>query len=195
MIRLPIFILLWAGMLAIKIPVAFLGLAVVPLMHRYRHDNYSSLPWWTRPWANIEDWHGQMNSHQYSLPRWYVDKHGIGFRQFYRYHAIRNPAAGLRSFEWLDLDITPHLVEYWTPQFFAVYEPHRLRNVNRKSAGYFAWQGWRAGMKFIHIWNNEHHLVLKLGWRVEPNDVSDTDVSELDRDSSFATKFLPYRKG
>ncbi len=194
--RAPFFILMWALFIIIKIPVALLGLVVIAYMHRYRHDDYSGLPAWTRPWANPEDWHGQVNTFQYSLPRWYVDKHGIGFRQFWRYHAIRNPANGLRSFELLDLDIVPDLVRFVTPERHNRYEPKRARAWGAKTIGYIAWQGFRAGFKLVHIWNDERHLVIKIGWRVEPQDACDDSIQTIGmEDASFATKFIPYRKG
>jgi len=194
MIKLPIFILMWAGMLAIKIPTWLLGFVMVLFLHKYRHKNYDTLPWWTRPWANPEDWEGQSNSGTYSLPDWYIEKHGVGFRQFYQYHAIRNPANGLRSFELLDLDIAPEKVRFITKLEAWPYEPAIIRGMFLKSNWYFAWQGYRAGFKYIRIWNDERHFVMKFGWRVEPRDATDT-VDSPDEDSSFATKFLPYRKG
>ena len=182
-------------MLAIKIPAALLGFIVIPLMHVYRHTKYDDLPWWTRPWANPEDWEGQVNSDQYSLPKWYVDSRGVGFKQFYQYHAIRNPANGLRSFELLDLDIVPALVKYKTNIVLKRYEPNALRSVKIKTAWYFAWQGYRSGLKIIHIWNDERHLVIKFGWRVEPKDATSEIVNIGTEDASFAGKILPYRKG
>jgi len=202
MIRLPVFILLWIGFLLIKAPTAFAGLFVVPLMWRYKHTHYSFLPWWTRPWANPEDWKGGESTFLSSLPKWWVDKNGTTFRSWYRYHAIRNPANGLRSFELLDLDIDPDLVRYKTDLELLRYEPTVLRrhnlggiDANIKTAWYLAWQGWQAGFKVVHIWSDTHHLVIKLGWRIEPADAFGEDENIGTEDASFASKFLLYRKG
>ena len=195
MIKLPIFILMWAIFLAIKIPVVILGLVVVPLMYVHRLTNYVDLPWWTRPWANPEDWHGQVNTHSNSLPKWWVLKEGVSMKSFYQYHAIRNPANGLRSIELLDLDVTPDLVRFKTNRKMGRYEPRPMRLSEIDTAWYFAWQGFRAGFKIVHIWNDERHLVIKFGWRVEPRDALDKEVTELKKDASFATKFLFYREG
>ncbi len=181
-------------MVVIKIPTVILGLIVIPFMHVYRHVDYDRLPIWTRPWSNPEDWEGQVNTDQYSLPAWWVKAHGIGFKQFYQYHAIRNPANGLRSFEWLDLDIDPKQVKYKTNIVMKRYEPVSIRKAKYRTAWYFAWQGFRAGFKIIHIWNDERHLVIKFGWRVDPVDATG-EASELKKDSSFAGKILVYRKG
>ncbi len=221
MIRLPIFILMWAGFIAIEafpllvaapfaaylewswwvyflpIGVAPLGLIVVPFMYAHRYTNYNDLPKWTRPWANPEDWQGQVNHHSESLPRWWVESKGNTFKAWYKYHAIRNPANGLRSIEWLDLDVTPDLVRFRTSSMIKnlAYEPAPLRRCELKTAWYFAWQGYRAGFKIVHIWSDTHHLVIKFGWRVEPSDALDREVTELKKDTSFATKFLFKREG
>ena len=195
MIKLPIFILMWIVMLAIKIPTVLLGLLMVLLLYPYRNTDYSNLPFWTRPWANPEDWEG-MGTGNNSLPIWWVKSRGNTFKCFYRYHAIRNPANGLRSFEWLDLDITPDLIKYKTNIVLKRYEPGVLRKSPNipQTVWYLAWQGFRAGFKLIHIWSNERHLVIKFGWRIEPRNATD-EVSKLEEDSSFASKILLYRKG
>lgn len=196
MLKLPIFILLWFGFMLIKLPTALTGVLVVPFMWRYRTTHFIYLPWWTRPWANPEDWEGGEGSDYDSLPRWWIVSHGVEFKSWWHYHAIRNPANGLRSFESLDLDIDPDKVEYYTPHFFSVYEPHRLRNVGMRNAGYLAWQGWKAGMKYIHIWSDTRHAVIKLGWRVEPVDALNDGGGGIGiEDASFASKVLLYRKG
>ena len=194
MIKLPIFILMWLMMIVIKIPTALLGFVMIPLLYPYRNDHYDTLPWWTRPWANPEDWEGYGNGNN-SLPNWWVISRGNTFKNFYRYHAVRNPANGLRSFEILDLDIVPEKVRYKTDLVLSRYEADIARDLNEKTIGYFAWQGFRAGFKVVHIWNDERHLNIMFGWRIEPSDA----VSKADNigihDASFASKFLFYREG
>jgi len=212
-LRLPVFIIIWLVFLIfIKLPVNFIGLFVVPFMWKYRNVDYNKLPWWTRLWSNLEDWQGQINHYQSSLPKWWVLAHGTDFKSFWLYHAWRNGGDGLRSIEWLDLDMDPKKVEYWTSEYFARYEPVVLRGWELKTVGYLAWQGWQAGMKFIHIWPDKKrdlkiwkwtlikagpkHFVMKWGWRVEPSDAVNPHRTEiLTDDASFASKFLPYRNG
>lgn len=196
LVRLPIFAGLWALFLAIKVPTIATGWVMVAALARYRDRDYADLPWWTRPWSNLEDWRGQVNHYQGCLPRWWVLEHGVGFWSFYRYHALRNGADGLRSFEWLDLDVDPARVRYWTPEFFVRYEPAQARAAHKRTIGYIAWQGLRAGTKVVRIWSDERHLVIKLGWRVEPNDAHDPyGPPELHQNEGFSTKFLAYRRG
>lgn len=197
--RLAVFVPVWALFLAIKIPTLVAGLVVVPFLYRYRAVDYADLPWFTRPWANFEDHQGGIHGVPgASLPQWWIDREGAGFWSFYRYHAIRNPANGLRSFEWLDLDVEQERVRYWTPRYLAFYEPFYARplKVGPRSYGYIAWQGVRAGVKFVHHWNAERHLVFKFGWRVEPRDAHEAPrAPELSDDAGFATKLLLYRRG
>ncbi len=160
MIRLPMFMLFWAAFVALKLVTIALGLGVVPFLWEYRDVLYARLPDWTRPWSNPEDWYGGPKTYERtSLPKWWVDKKGSGFGSFYHYHAIRNPANGLRSFEAFDLDIEMDRVKYVTPRLFSYYEPWHMRNVNADSqldpvntSGYVCWQGFRAGVKFVHLW-------------------------------------------
>jgi hypothetical protein len=195
LLKLPIFMLAWLGVLAVKIPTALSGFLIVPFLYKYRDVNYENLPSWTRPWANPEDWEGRGNGSS-SLPIWWIKLHGESLKSFYHYHAIRNPANGLRSYEWLDADIDPSLVEWSTNYYMPRYEPSTLRKVEKKTIWYIAWVGYRAGIKIIHIWNDERHLVIKFGWRIEPSDRHETDTDTLGlKDASFASKILFYRKG
>ena len=223
MIRLPIWIFMWLLMVSIKafpllliapfgayfydyslwwmilpVGVAPLGLVVVPLLYRYRNTDYSQLPFWTKPWANPEDWQGQSpdGNDVGSLPRWWIKREGDDFKAWWRYHAIRNPANGLRSYELLDLTIVPEKLEYRTNLYMDRYDVSKVRELNKKTVWYVCWQGWQMGFEIIHIWNDEHHLNLKWGWRCEPNDKNATDLDKLGiKDASFASKTLFYRKG
>lgn len=227
-LRLPVFIMLWILFIAIKLPVWILGWVVIPLMWGYRYTLYRNLPWWTRPWANPEDWLGGPQSYKNSLPKWWVDKHGGGFWSFYRYHAGRNGANGLRSFEFLDLDIEMSEVKYVTNSLQTFYEPWHIRKLSEdfvngfrvprpRTVWYWCWQGWKAGFKYVHLWQDlkphwwtdwrwwvfsgpksgPRHFVAKFGWRVEPRDATvpiDPEGTRVD-DAGFASKALPYRKG
>jgi hypothetical protein len=199
LIRFPVFLTIWlVYMFLIKFPTALLGFVVTPFLYRYRHTDYKDLPFWTRPWANPEDWQGQSpdGNDVDSLPRWWHKLHGNGFKSWYKYHAVRNPANGLRAIEAFDMDIDPSRVKFATNGYMIRYEPPEVRALGKKLAVYVAWQGWQAGMKLIYIWNDERHAVIKLGWRVEPRDVHATDPDKMGiADASFAGKILPYRKG
>lgn len=196
-IKLPVMILMWAGFTVIKLVTILSGAVMLLVLYRYRHTDYEELPFWSRPWSNPEDWQGQQGHYKDSLPRWWYLANGGGFKSFYQYHAIRNPANGLRSFELLDLDIVAEKVRFKTNKEFSHYEPKNLRDYGIKTAWYFAWQGFRAGFKIVHIWNDERHLVIKFGWRVEPIDAQDIEkwFAVLKEDAGFASKFLFYREG
>jgi len=183
-------------MIAIKIPTALLGFVMIPLLYPYRNTDYEDLPWWTRPWANPEDWQGKNRGNgNNSLPNWWVISRGNTFKEFYQYHAVRNPANGLRSYELLDLTIVPEKVEYKTNFYMERYDINIIRNLGKKNIWFIAWQGLQSGFEFIHIWNPERHLNIKFGWRVEPNDRNATHDNIGIQDASFASKILLYRKG
>ena len=202
LIRAPVFLLVWVGMLALKIPTALLGFVVVPFLYPYRARDYEDLPFWTRLHANPEDWTGGPEGVEgKSLPLWWVRREGSGFWSFYRYHAIRNPANGIRSIEALDLDIIQDKIRYWTPRYLPYYEPWYLRRefeMELRSCGYICWQGWKAGAKFVYLWSPSRHFVFKFGWRVEPRDAHeplDPDGQRAQEGAGFASKLLPYREG
>ena len=220
-IKLPVFLLMWILFVAVKLPTTIFGFIVVPLLWKYRNTNYDDLPWWTRPWSNPEDWQGGPQHHESSLPKWWVDKFGTSFGSFYKYHAVRNSANGLRSFELLDLDIDMRKVKYTSPEYETAslrhfYEPWKQRRLEtpNKTVWYFCWQGWKAGFKIVHLWPDKkkdtrywffgwrvisagnRHLVIKLGWRVEPADAHEEIGPGIRQDDAgFALKMLFYRKG
>lgn len=208
--RVPIFALIWMAFLLIKVPTLIAGWVVVPYMYKYRGTLYDKLPAWTRPWSNPEDWKGGPKTFVNSLPKWWVTEQiegksrGSGFWSFYQYHALRNGANGLRSFELLDLDIVEDEVLWFgtsDAEGFPLekYEPWYVRPnfTGTNTYWYFAWQGWQAGFKFVHHWNENRHFVCKLGWRVEPNDAYEPIDPKGIRhdDAGFATKLLPWREG
>lgn len=210
--RLLYFIPIWVAFMAFKLVVVVLGLPIVAYMWRHRRTHMDLLldekPWLT-PWLNPEDWTGgsqykKANVYE-SVPLWWIQREGsVKFGMWWHYHAIRNPANGLRNFEWLDLDIIPELVKYKTPQYLRYYEPWFVRDPDKvdpeyapRAYGYLAWQGFRAGAKWVYHWNDERHFVLKIGWRVEPRDAYeeiDPDGIRHD-DAGFASKLLLYRRG
>ena len=194
--RLPIFIAAWLGILAIKIPTALLGFFVVPILYFYRKKEYNEVPKIFTPWQNPEDWKGRLMGTEHSIPQWWINEMGTSFWSFYKYHAIRNPANGLRNFDFIDLDMDQDKIEYWTPKYLEHYDPWYTKG-NPKNYGYIAWQGWMAGVKFVHHWNENRHLEFKFGWRVTPGDAVNgySETSQRwNHGAGFASKFLPYRE-
>ena len=124
---------------------------------------------------------------------------GPSFWAFYKYHAIRNPANGLRSFEFMDLDIVSEKVNYIAYPDLKHYDPWytRIYTPDVDFYWYLTWQGFQSCFKIVYHWNDERHLEFKIGWRVNPRDrhvAPDPNGIRVD-DAGFATKFLPWRKG
>jgi hypothetical protein len=190
---------MWLWVIAIKLPTALLGFVMVPLLYRYRNTQYKDIPFWTKPWANFEDWLGQSpdGNDVGSLPRWWIKREGDDFKAWYRYHAIRNPANGLRSFSWISAKITPHKVRYKTNHYMERYDVSKMREQNIKTVWYVAWVDWKMGLEVIHLWSGgeKRHFNIKLGWRIEPNDIHGDPTKLGMTHASFASKVLPFREG
>ncbi len=205
----------WTVMLILKnifwIPS---GWIMVPRLWKYRHTDYVDLPQWTKPWSNLEDWQGQPNHYKSSLPKWWVlfriskGFEGTDKRSWIRYHAFRNGADGIRAFKLLNVNLYDGGIKYKTPFYMDRYEPKEMREAGKRAAGYFCWQGWQAGMKWLFIYNDKWHASIKIGWRMEPRHAkSPTNAVEqrlLDADPSrkillthrdFSSSPRPMRKG
>lgn len=206
----------WIAIVAVKVPTALSGLVVVAALYLYRKRLFDEVPKIFLPWQNPEDWYGGPEGTVHSLPQWWINGHGSGFYSWWHYHAVRNPANGLRNYEWVDLEIVPEKVKFWTPEYLRFYEPWHTRkhHPELKSYGYICWQDWRMGVKFVHIWPDlkkdivlwkwtlakagPKHLVFKFGWRVEPRDASgliDKGGQRAIDGAGFASKILIYRDG
>lgn len=197
--RIPGFLAVWVGNIAIKLPTVLLGTIMVALLYPFRKTQFDKVPKIFLPWQNPEDWIGGTAGTEHSIPQWWINENGTGFWSFYKYHAIRNPANGLRNFDFIDLDLKQWKIHYWTPKYLKYYEPWYVKKEHPelKTYGYVAWQGWKAGVKIEHIWNDERYLVFKFGWRVEPRDAEEGYREGSERwknGAGFATKFLPYRE-
>lgn len=198
--RIPIFIALWILVIAIKIPTLLLGFFTVPFLYRLRHKKYEDLPKWTKPWANPEDWWGGPEGTEESVPQWWINRYdGVTFWTWYKYHAIRNPANGLRTFEFMDLDIVPEKVNYIAYPDLKHYDPWYTRRYEPDVDFYWylTWQGFQACFKIVIHWNDEKHFEFKIGWRVNPGDAKGfMDPDGVRKDGAgFASKFLPWRDG
>lgn len=195
--RFPIFLANWIGNIAIKLPTLFAGFIMVIPLYFYRKRAFDEVPKIFLPWQNPEDWNDRIMGTENSIPQWWVNEMGTGFWSFYKYHAIRNPANGLRNFDFIDLDLKEGEIYYWTPTYYKHYAPWYVGKYNIKTCGYIAWQGWKAGVEIIHIWNDERYFVFKFGWRVCPRDAVEGYSETSHRwqhGAGFASKFLPYRK-
>ena len=197
--RLPIFLAVWIGMIAIKLPTLLLGFIMVALLYPYRKREFDQVPKIFLPWQNPEDWVGGISGTEHSIPQWWINEMGSGFWSWYKYHAIRNPANGLRNFDFVDLDLVQDEIHFWTPEYLKYYEPWWMlkEHPEIKTYGYIAWQGWRAGIKIEHIWNDKRYFSFKFGWRVEPRDAVEGYRETSHRwklGAGFASKFLPYRE-
>lgn len=199
--RLPIFILVWAAYQIVNAPAALLGLVITPFLYNLRMTEYNELQerwYWQliRPWVNPEDWYGQRaaNWQNYgSVPWWWYAKYGDTRWHFYRYHAIRNPSNGLRSYPLLACRIDSAKFKYVTNVVLTSYEPSVLRWLGHRFVWYFCWQKYKAGFNILIIWNEKRHLNLLFGWRIRPQ--YRHQMSVMQSFASFATKFLPYRRG
>lgn len=189
---LPFAPIWWGYQMAIKATVAALGLVVVPFMYRWR--KYENIPSVFRPWQNPEDWRGGVAGNEDSLPYWWKTREGKGFWSFYKYHAIRNPADGLRNYKWLNLKINPDKVYYVTDQLRKHYEPWAADA--SKLQWYICWQNVWLGVKVQWI-RKKTYTEFKLGTRVEPWDSvegPDPKGSRAKHGASFASKFILNRR-
>ena len=119
---------------------------------------------------------------------------GDTFWAFYKYHAIRNPADGIRNFDWLNLDIEPDKVRYVTWNLQKFYEPWYIKEPG--VYGYAAWQGVWLGIKVIWI-RETSYSEIKFGFRVEPGDAHgnlDPNGSRAIDGGSFASKVILNRE-
>jgi hypothetical protein len=196
--KLPGFLAMWALNVLIKVPTILLGTIMVPLLYLYRKKPFDKVPSVFLPWQNPEDWNDGINGTENSLPRWWINREGDNFKSWFKYHAIRNPANGLRNFDFIDLDLKQEEIHYCTPQYLTSYEPWPyLKRKGPRTCWYIAWQGYMAGVKFVHVWNEERYFEFKFGWRVEPRDAVDgyrESSHRWNHGAGFATKLLPYRE-
>lgn len=195
---LPSMLILWALQITLKAVVAFLGLFVVPFMYRYKDTHMRWVPSIFRPWLNPEDWTGGIAGNVGSIPDWWRTRMGDGKWSFYKYHAIRNPADGLRNYKWLNLQINPDKIYYVTDKPRQFYEPwYRAAGDERKRVQwYLCWQNVWLGLKVQWI-RQETYTEFKLGFRIEPWDTQgglDPSGSRAIHGASFASKFILNRK-
>ncbi len=199
MYRLLYFIPLWLGYLIfVKLPVNALGLIVTLFTYKYRNTDYKDVPKRFKLWLNIEDWQGGINQWgAESLPMWWINREGLGWKSHYKYHAIRNGGDGLRTTRIGGVAVDPDKIRSVVKPYMRWYEPWKLREQGRTSALYLTWQGLKAGLKYVRVYDDEKdaiHTVFKIGYRIEPKYAALTEL-EVQKDPllqirCFATKFL-----
>lgn len=162
-----------------KIPFQVLGLVMVVIAYRYRDTDLADVPKWLRPWVNPEDWTGGWLEHQPGdncVPPDLRDEFS-GFWGFYRYHALRNRAYGLRTWDFFNLRLKEGEIHYKTNQDLKSYSDWWLfKNGYAKQGArywYFAWQGGRIGFAYIRYFKflgKLRYYQCKFGWRIHPRD-------------------------
>jgi hypothetical protein len=167
----------------LSVPLQILGFFVVPLLWRYRKvDLPSMLTYnkWATLWVNPEDWTAGWRGHppEYEcLPKNFREDGWKGFWGFYRYHALRNRAHGLRNYSWWSVKLKEGEIEYLTPKKLHSYGDWWIWKRENPKAGdkywYFAWQGRKIGFKCIRYFEFRGKLryyQCKFGWRIGPYD-------------------------
>ncbi len=197
------FLAVWAIAMAVKASVALLGFVMLAIMYRWRDVDFNDVPKVFTPWKNPEDWTGCPKAYKESQPKWWVNRMGgTSFWSFYKYHAIRNPANGLRNFPFFSIpyETAPkyrYICSEYKKDWGTWYWKHRQPEPKRRTWWYVVWYKGQLGVNFNHIWNDERYFVAKFGWRITPTDTVDGLPENSVRrqvGSGFASKFLPYRE-
>ena len=165
------------------LPYDVAGLVVVPFLWKYRdidykvmRDNHPRL----LPWINAEDWTGGIRGHQSGsncMPADLWDEMGDGRWGFYRYHALRNKAAGLRHMEKFVLRLSAAQIHYITPEECEWYQDWWLYKYKNPKPGntfwHLTWQRDCIGFEYIRYFvrfGKFRWYRCKLGWRIGPGD-------------------------
>lgn len=200
--RLPLFLAAWVVAFTTKAVVALLGLVMVALLYRYRKVPFDQVPKVFTPWKNPEDWNDKPMGTAESLPAWWIKRRGgAGFVDWWKYHAIRNPANGLRNFPFFSIPYeNAPKYKYICSDYrtgWGVWEWKHRTGTKPSTWWYLTWYKGQLGFLFVHVWNGERYFVAKLGWRITPTDVVDglPDSSVRKKvGSGFASKLLPWRE-
>ena len=196
----PVWLLMWTIQLVIKTPVMLLGFILQPIMYKHRNVLLKDMPWYLLWLTNPEDqpggfpgypdsfpsfWHNRMKAEGWSL-RW----------AHYMYHAVRNPADGLRNYKWLQCPLRPEKIEWVASKYMDHYEP-RFMEVG-DFHWYVCWNGPYCGVKLNYVWSEDRYFEFKFGFRIHPRDTIaeaiDWKGTRAFLGASMASKFLPYRK-
>ena len=164
------------------IPYEIAGFFVVPFIYKYRNSDLEFMKKYhpkLLPWVNPEDWTNGWRGHQPGdncvpddlRPRF------SGRWGFYRYHAMRNRAHGLRNFDWHNLQLKDGHISYVTNEEIPVYQDWWIwKNMYPKAGDcwwHVTWQEEHIGFKSIRYFKFLGKLrcwEVKLGWRIGPYD-------------------------
>lgn len=134
------------------------GLVMVPIAYRLRSKADFTL------WYNPEDGYG--------VPNWYRPGSPFWFR-YYVYHALRNPGAGMRNYEWYAPTPEPENTSGTGTILGAEPPPERGR-----------WYWFRANLGprygfYATRTFGDKWLDLRIGWKVTPRDAIRLDPKKL----------------
>lgn len=202
--RVPVWLAYWASVGVIKAVAGLLGFVITPVIYRLRLTPLFILQsrwYWQliRPWVNPEDWIDERaaNKPEYEgLPWWWAQTKGVSFGSWYKYHAIRNPSNGLRSYDFFSVDISRYeAIQYRAyPHVLTNSEPKTVSGLSNKRYFYICWVGFKMGIQFVRVWSNTRYTVIKLGFRVGPEDKEWPKKIPPLGGRGFAGKFLLWRK-
>ena len=173
-------------MAALKGALVLLGLVAVPLM--LASGNRPAWLW--RPWFNPEDgmhgaawWPRYLEANGHRLSR--------RFPSFW-WNAVRNPANGLRTYPWITVLIDPNDVRSFGNGLPT--NPAPLRITRSRVGWFYAWDGLYSGFWLCVLWNRTHHMKIRLGWKILPEDADEVEEWRAEG-AGFAMAFIPYREG
>lgn len=180
----------------ISLPFEIVGLAVVAYIYRYRDVDLAhmkTLHKWAMPWVNPEDWTGGWRGFKPGdncVPADMREEFS-GFWGFYRYHALRNRAHGLRNYSWYNAKMKEGEIEYVTPDYCKAYSDWWLfKNRDLKPGSRFwfvSWQGFYCSYKYIRYFSFRgklYYIHWQAGWRIKP-----VDAEEGYKESSMRWKY------
>jgi len=165
----------------VSLPFEIVGLVVVPLAGMYRKKPLSEVPSVFLPWANPEDWTGGYLDHRPEdncVPNNLRDRYR-GWFGFYRYHALRNRAHGLRNFSWFTLKLDQDSIGFKTNIYMPFYAHWWIQQYiptkifSGASFWFLAWQNQHVGytyLRYFKIFGKMYWFRSKAGWRIGPRD-------------------------
>lgn len=216
--RIPIKLLIraifagWPQKIA-SLPFQVAGWFIMPFLWKYRAVDLAQMKAehkWATPWMNPEDWTGGYLNHgpeMECIPKnLREDYHG--FWGFYRYHALRNRAHGLRNYDWFAPKLNEGHIEYLTNEYCESYSDwwlwSRGKAVPGKSYWYFAScngsmdHARLLGFKYVRYFkafDKLRYYECKFGWRVNPKDALGYNEKSLRWKYGTSATFQPFKIG